>query len=141
MTNRILVVVGVILMSSSMAVSQSVQHDEVVAADQLWATAYQSCDTNTMDELLAEDLVFIHLNSAIDTKETFMAGVSSCGMEMAKAEQTSVRVYGSTAVVIGDLHFKAKGFGEGALRYSRVFVKQNGSWRLVNHQSTALPKS
>lgn len=139
--NRILVVVGVILMSSYIVVGQSIQHDEVIAADQLWATAYQSCDTNTMDELLAEDLVFIHLTSAIDTKETFMAGAASCGMEMAKAEQTSVRVYGNTAVVVGDLHFKAKGFGEGALRYSRVFVKQNGSWRLVNHQSTTLPKS
>ena len=53
-----------------------------------------------------------------------------------------MRLYGDdTAVLLGAMQGKTKSGGfTFDLLYTRVYIKQNGAWRLVSHQSTDAPK-
>ena len=121
------------------AFAQSKGENEVAAADKSWAEAYQGCKMDVMGRLLSDDLLFIHLGSNLNNKEQFMKSVSTCNMESATQDVQRIRVYGDAAVVHGTLHYKVKNMAGAALMYTRVYVKKNGAWQLVNHQSTAVP--
>jgi ketosteroid isomerase-like protein len=54
-----------------------------------------------------------------------------------------ISVYGDSAVLTGVEHLKGtyKGvFGEGAIRFTNVFVRRDGRWQLVAHQGTWVQK-
>jgi hypothetical protein len=58
-------------------------------------------------------------------------------MEQMTTRPTKVRIYGSTAVVIGDMTYTVKGMpAPGQIVYTRVYVNNGGKWSLVSHQST-----
>jgi ketosteroid isomerase-like protein len=116
--------------------------DAVAAVDKSWAENYLGCNVKAWDELLAEDLTFIHNSGMIDDKAKQMASVKACGLESLQSEVTKVRLYGdNTAVVLGAMKGKVKGRDfRFDLLYSRVYIKQKGAWRLVSHQSTDAPK-
>ena len=114
----------------------------VKAADRTWGEAYVACTTKTWEALLSDDVVFIHNNGMIDNKAKQMASIAGCGLESLKTDVTSVRVYGpDTAVVLGAMQGKVKGRDfRFDLLYTRVYIRQQGVWRLVSHQSTDAPK-
>ena len=115
----------------------------VLAANAEWGQNFVACDLDRMKRLLADDLVLIQMTGTISTKADFLNIVKGCGMESARSEAVSARVFGNTAVVIGTLHFKMKAQATGgAQTYSRFFVKQNGGWRMVSdsHTPVAAPR-
>ena len=113
----------------------------VKAADTSWRLAYLACDAETWDALLADDLTFLHNNGSVDDKSKQMASVRGCGLKTLDSTITSVRTYGDdTAVVMGALKGETKGGFGFDLLYTRVYVIQDGGWRLVAHQSTDAPK-
>ena len=71
-----------------------------------------------------------------------MASVKQCGIESLNSQVTSVRIYGDdTAVVLGAMQGTVKeGDFQFDLLYTRVYILQNGGWRLVAHQSTDAPQ-
>ena len=126
---------------ASLAAQGSMLPEEAVkVADRVWGEAYVACDVEPWDRLLGDDLVFIHMGGAVDDKATQMASVERCDIETLETQVTSVRVYGETTVVLlGAMQGKASG---GDLRfdiiYTRVYVQQQGVWKLVSHQSTGV---
>ena len=113
----------------------------VRAVDASWRRAYVACDAATWDALLADELTFIHNNGSIDDKAKQMASVQGCGIDSLDSQVNSVRAYGDdTAVVLGALQGRTKGGFAFDLLYTRVYVLQDGAWRLVAHQSTDAPK-
>jgi ketosteroid isomerase-like protein len=116
--------------------------DAVAAVDKSWAESYVACNVKAWDELLADDVTFIHNSGSIDDKAKQMASVKACGIESLQSDVTKVRLYGdNTAVVLGWMKGKVKGRDfRFDLLYSRVYIKQKGAWRLVSHQSTDAPK-
>ncbi|HEV3060401.1 MAG TPA: nuclear transport factor 2 family protein [Vicinamibacterales bacterium] len=116
--------------------------DDIAAIDKSWGDAYVSCDAGAWDALLADDLVFIHNGGSIDDKAKQMASIKQCVIESLNSTVTKVRLYGNdTAVVTGRMQGKLKGRDfRFDLLYTRVYIRQKGSWRLVSHQSTDAPK-
>lgn len=114
----------------------------VTAVDLTWGRAYVACDGKTWDALLADHLTFIHNNGSIDDKAKQMVSVKQCGIESLNSQVTSVRIYGDdTAVVLGAMQGTVKeGDFQFDLLYTRVYILQNGGWRLVAHQSTDAPQ-
>ena len=56
-------------------------------------------------------------------------------------EDMKVSVYDNTAIVTGVENVKGayKGnFGQFALRFTNVYVRRDGRWQLVTHQSTSI---
>ena len=127
---------------STPAAQNSKGMDAVAAVDKSWAENYLGCNVKAWDELLADDLTFIHNSGMIDDKAKQMASVKACILESLQSEVTKVRLYGdNTAVVLGAMKGKVKGRDfRFDLLYSRVYIKQKGAWRLVSHQSTDAPK-
>ncbi len=113
--------------------------DEVVAAQKKFYQAYQSCNAKDLDGLVTEDMVYLHSTGGVQKNkaELLKSLPANCTFEVLRVDVTNVRIYGDTAIVSGDLHFKAKGSPKVAahLLATQVFVKQNGRWLLANNSS------
>ncbi len=102
-------------------------------------------DTASLKNLLADDLVYIHSNGLTETKQAHLAAISTGEIvyqAMTREPNVQVRLYSKTAITNGFVQVKVilKGGAplEIRLRYSAVYRKQKGSWRLVNWQSTRI---
>lgn len=100
-------------------------------------------DMAALERLLADDLVYTHSNGLVDSKESFLASLRSgaAKYEAMEHEDVRVRTYGETAVLTGLTKVKVKSRGEDlslTLRFTSVYAKQAGHWRMVTWQSTRL---
>lgn len=141
-TTRVLIAVGFVAALGAGAIAQSKTEAEIAAIDKGWGQAYVSCNSKAWDALLGEDLVFIHNNGGIDNKAAQIKSVIACPLESLNTQQTKIRLYGdNTAVLLGAMQGKLKNSTfTFDLLYTRVYIKQNGAWKLVSHQSTDAPK-
>jgi ketosteroid isomerase-like protein len=139
---RFSIVVALLMVTAAGAAAQSKVEAEIAAIDKGWGEAYVACNAKAWESLLADDLVFIHNSGSIDNKAAQVKSAAACPLESLNTQQTKVRLYGdNTAVLTGAMQGKTKSGGYTFdLLYSRVYIKQNGAWRLVNHQSTDAPK-
>lgn len=150
---RRLAFIGVVALAAHTGLSAQTKsltpvQQEVNAADQRWAELYQGCNADGMSQLVADDLVFVHANGIVQNKTQFVDSVKPCVTESMKNEPSSLRVFGTTAIVVGTMTFKIKGMTPGVFMYTRTYVKDNaGKWRLEAHASSPvtnpapLPKS
>ena len=110
---------------------------EVAAADRSWAEFYQTCDIDGMNQLIADDMMFVHIGGNVQNKTQFVDSVRLCNMERVETTPSSIRLYGDTAIVVGNMTYTVQGMAQGHIIYTRAYVKQASSrWSLVTHQST-----
>ncbi len=128
-----------------LAFGQSASDEEQIKAlsDQL-AQAYIKGDTSFWEKYLADDYMGVYASGQAYTKsESVQPGALK--YESFDVREMKVRVYGNTAVVnqltsaTGTVRKDGKPFS-GLYRTTRVWVKQNGNWRLVAFQSTQVPQ-
>ncbi len=99
-------------------------------------------DTNALKILLTDDLVYIHSNALTETKRDFLHSITTGNITyrtMQPEAGRAIRTYGKTGISNGIVH--ATGLLNGnpfdiKLRYTAVYVKQKGKWRLASWQST-----
>lgn len=99
-------------------------------------------DVATLEAIFADDLTYTHSSAAVDTKASYIAALRSgkTKYESVDRQPSTVRVYGDVAVMTGEALVGLRGRAEKlALRYTLVYVKQGGQWRMVAWQSTRLP--
>ena len=107
--------------------------------------AYQRGDKPALDRLYASDYVAVAANGNSTTKQEVLGIFSRPNVyESYKSEDMTVRVFGDTAVVTGRLKFKyfkdiTPAF-KGQLRYTNIYVKQQGQWIIVASQFTPIQK-
>ncbi len=102
-------------------------------------------DTVLLQELLADDLVYIHSNALTETKSDFIKSVKTGYITyqvMQHEGNPVIRRFGKTAISNGVVQVKgllnANSF-DMRLRYTAVYQKQKQAWRLVSWQSTRIP--
>lgn len=84
--------------------SNDTARDEILASEARRCAALTSGDLATLRDLMADDLVHIHGNGAIDDKAGYLKGVESKYVfHRVERGDLNVRVYGDVAVVIGTL--------------------------------------
>ena len=104
--------------------------------------AMVAADVPVLQEILGEELRFIHSNGTVEGKYVFIAAIESGRLDYvsARTRDTVVHVYGDTGVVqgTGELEVRAAGGPTQKLvnLFSAVYVKRDGGWRLVAYQST-----
>jgi ketosteroid isomerase-like protein len=111
--------------------------DAALAAQKKFVEAYRTCNVSAMNQIVTDDMQFIHVGGNTQDKAQFVAGVGACGLADLTIDVTKVRMYGETAVLQGNLHYKSKQGPGGMLIVSEVFVKRQGAWQFASHQSTA----
>jgi ketosteroid isomerase-like protein len=121
--------------------------DEVLQAENARVQAVLKADLAALDPMLASDLTYCHASGVVDEKKQLLDKIKSGELkyEAFQHRDQAVRVYGNTAVLTGvtALRLGAPAQGGTALdavmRFTAVYVKQNGRWQLVAWQTTRLP--
>jgi len=121
----------------------SAQNTILTSEDARFRAQVQS-DTNALQNLMADDMLYIHSNASVDTKTIFINNLKTgktIYQSMQREGTAQIRTYGKTGISNGIV--LAKGVNNGTpfgirIRYTAVYKKQKGTWQLVSWQSTRI---
>jgi ketosteroid isomerase-like protein len=121
-----------------------VSGDALVRADAARMEAMVASDYSTLQQVLADDLTYVHSTGRMQSKSELIASMRSGEVhyQSITTDGVKARVYGSTAVITGGAKMVVGSAAKPAafsLRYTAMYVNQAGHWRLVAYQSTAIP--
>lgn len=122
------------------APAQSKQQRQIEALERQRFEAMTQQNTTALEKLLDESLTYGHSNGLFEDKATHLANIRTGSLvyKSMQPESMSVRVYKKTAIVNGLVKvggtLKGKDF-ELKLRYTDVYLKKKGQWRLAAWQS------
>lgn len=112
-------------------------------AEKNWAHAVVSHDYQALDKTLGDKLIYAHSTGAIESKEQYLARLRAGAQKYDSIVQESIRIvpYGEFAVTHSILRMtgtsNGKPFNDHVMAL-HLWEMQNGSWRLVAHQTTKL---
>ena len=116
---------------------------DVLAVEKQWNDARAHADVSALDRILVDDWTVTHANGTTDSKARYLADLKSGARTFTGAvseDDVAVRVYGDTTVVSGSSHSTVQYNGQtqgGALRFTRVYIKRGGSWKMIVSHATA----
>jgi hypothetical protein len=101
-------------------------------------------DLSTLQILLAEELVYTHTNSRVDSKASLLNAIAERGLDYQSVIRSneSAACFTNLVVLAGraDIEVIARGVQRSlSVRYSAVWAKQLASWQFVCWHSTAVP--
>jgi hypothetical protein len=113
------------------------------AQDQRWALTAGG-DLDELEAMLTEDMNYTHSSAAVDTKAQFLETLRSGKVRYIsiEPEERAVRVYSDAAVVQGVAHLLVKVPDRDIdvrLRFTEMYVKQGGAWKMALWHSTKVP--
>ena len=115
-------------------------------AEQNRFKAMVAVDKKGLDQSIHKDLYYCHSSAVIDNKESYIESILSKKTIYHKIdiEETNARVYGNTGINTGILNvINLKDGVEqpvNRIRYTGVYLFENGRWQLVSWQTTKSPK-
>ena len=125
------------------AVTDSKVDKEVLAAMDAWKQATLKKDRAALEKLLHEDLTYSHSSGNTQSKAEVLQSVTTgrATVEAIDFADTTVRVYGRTALVKGkvDIRNNAEGKSSTAhLSILHVWIKGPQGWQMVARHATRL---
>ena len=101
-------------------------------------------DAATLDQLLADTLVYTHSYGGADSKASYLDGIRARKWVYRKIERPKedIQVHGDCAVVTGQVRIELLSDGKPKTlnsAYTNVWVKGPKGWQMVAWQSTPLP--
>lgn len=121
----------------------SAQDKAVMDAMNRYAEAMNKKDGKALDELFHESLTYSHSTCKLENKQQAIdAIVKGAGSYNVKFPEQSVRMFGNTAVIRGDITISVTTAGktvDNNLNVLYVWIKDKGKWRMAARQSTRHP--
>jgi ketosteroid isomerase-like protein len=116
----------------------------IIDLDRKRMTAMAEKDIATLNELIADDLVYTHSSARLDTKESLIGNMESGSTVYTSVVPSDVKAQdlGDTVVLTGSCRIgvntggRANSFG---VRFTDVYANRGGRWQMVTWQSTRLP--
>jgi ketosteroid isomerase-like protein len=101
-------------------------------------------DAATLEQLLADTLVYTHSYGGADSKSSYLEGIRSKKWLYRKIERPKedIQVHGDCAVVTGQVRIELLSEGKPKTlnsAYTDVWIKGPKGWQMVAWQSTPLP--
>lgn len=117
----------------------------VIDLDRRRMEAMAQKDLRTLNELIADDLVYTHSSARLDSKRSLIEAMESGRTVYTAVVPSDVKAqdYGDTVVLTGSARISvtsgsnAMDFG---VRFTDVYVNRGGRWQMVAWQSTRLPE-
>jgi uncharacterized protein (TIGR02246 family) len=108
-------------------------------------TALVKGDTRVLDRIYADDITWTNANGEISTKAEVLAAIRSGKRKFISITHDDVRlrIYGNTVVLNVRSTSTEQSNGETynyPRRFTNVYVKQDGQWRIVVHHVTPIAK-
>jgi ketosteroid isomerase-like protein len=128
-----------------MADDVSRDEQELRRLDREWNEAYPRRDVGTLERIIADDWACIDGAGRRIGKAQLLERVASNAsrLESHEFDEIEFRFYGDAAISTGRLTGAGRD-DDGPLsfsqRYTRVYVKRDGTWRAVATQVTVLPQ-
>jgi ketosteroid isomerase-like protein len=114
----------------------------VLAAEQAFVDAMIKHDKAALETLLADDLIYVHSSSKVETKAEVIQAVTSgsATYESIEFRDTTVRQYGDVVVTTHKAAIKTKQSGVASLFVTHVWAKHMGGWQFASRQASRLPQ-
>jgi ketosteroid isomerase-like protein len=114
--------------------SRSAVEDEICALSEekfRWQTEGRF---DLLADLYDDDLVFVHLDGSITTKQEWLSELTSGSFvyDRIDLKEASARGYGDAAVLVGKATFTVNGDTVYKLVYTEVYARKDDRWKLVN---------
>jgi len=145
MTRRWMASVTLMALAASASVSAGEVEQAVLAAQDKRIALTVAGDLAGLDAAMSDDLSWTHSNANVETKAEFLEAIRS-GKYRYKAmsfDDRRVRLHGdSTAIVSGTARVQVTTAGRDLdirLRFTELYVKQAGAWKMALWQSTRVP--
>lgn len=142
MKTWILILLSTLVISASAADMSG--NKEVLAAMDAWKEATIKKDGAALEKILHKDLTYSHSSAALQNKAEVIKAVTTgkATTEAIEFSDTTVRVYGNTALVRGKVDITNNSNGKSAtshLNILHVWLKGPQGWQMVGRQATRLP--
>ena len=116
----------------------------VIDLDRKRMRAMAAKDVETLENLLADDLVYTHSSARLDTKKSLIRAMVSGATVYTSIEPSGVKAQdlGDTVVLTGIAQIKVASNGTPnafGVRFTNVYTRRDGRWQMVTWQSTRLP--
>jgi hypothetical protein len=141
-----LILAALLAVSAGGAVQAGDVETSVLASQDRRFSLTAGGDLDELEAMLTEDMNYTHSHSGVDTRARFLESLRSGGVRYVsiEPEERSVRVYGDAAVVQGVAHVLVKVQNpdrdiDVRLRFSELYVKQDGAWKMALWHSTTVP--
>jgi len=137
---------AVMCLSLPAAAQQPDTSKELISTEQAFNAALTHGDWSAVEAFLGEDLVFTDSDGVLSGKSDQVAEIKSGYLKLESIEVSNVRVQdlGNVAVVTGRLLEKGRYKGSdasGVYRFTDVWTRRNGKWKLIAGQETRAAKA
>ena len=118
--------------------------DMVIELDRKRMTAMAQKDLATLNELIADDLIYTHSSARLDTKQSLIGNMESGSTVYTSVVPSDVKAQdlGDTVVLTGSCRISVSSGGNAmsfGVRFTDVYARRNGKWQMVTWQSTRTP--
>jgi ketosteroid isomerase-like protein len=118
---------------------------EVLKLDRDWAGALVRRDTTTLERAMADDGIATNWKIDVLNKPQYLAEIASGDFTFKSIEidGAKARVYGDAVLVTGRYTVKGRHKEQdisGQHRYTNLYIKQQGTWRLVSQDIHPQPQ-
>ena len=143
MTNtRILSALAIACAVAAPAAAQTAV-DAVKAAEAKRFEVTVKGDYKALDDLLADDLIYVHSNGKMDNEKTFLEGLTSGRSKYKKIESVEMkaRQVGELVLIDGRVNVTVETNGQSNdldLTYLDVWAKRAGKWQMVSWHSARM---
>jgi ketosteroid isomerase-like protein len=115
----------------------------IIDLDRKRMQAMAEKDIDTLNTLLADDLVYTHSSARLDTKQSLIGNMQSGSTVYQAVEPSDVKAQdlGSAVVLTGVARIRVTSGGNPnafAVRFTDVYANKGGKWQMVTWQSTRL---
>ncbi|HLY46513.1 MAG TPA: nuclear transport factor 2 family protein [Stellaceae bacterium] len=116
----------------------------IIDLDKKRMTAMAQKDVATLNEVLADDLVYTHSSARLDTKASLIGNMESGSTVYTAVVPSDVvaQDLGDTVVLTGSCRISVNAGGRPnsfGVRFTDVYARRGGRWQMVTWQSTRLP--
>jgi len=105
--------------------------DTVLQLVQTWLNAESEGDTTALDKLIADDFIGTGPGGNILNKNAIVppAGGERPKMPKSHAKESTVRLFGNTAVVMGSVAYET--LSQPGFRFTLVFLNRGQGWQMI----------
>jgi ketosteroid isomerase-like protein len=116
----------------------------VIDLDKKRMTAMAEKDIATLNELIADDLIYTHSTARLDTKASLIGNMQSGSTVYTSVVPSDVKAQdlGDSVVLTGSCKISVNAGGRAnnfGVRFTDVYAKRGARWQMVTWQSTRLP--
>jgi ketosteroid isomerase-like protein len=117
----------------------------IIDLDRKRMTAMAEKDVATLNELLADDLIYTHSSARTDTKQSLIGAMQSGATVYTGVDPSEVvaQDLGDAVVLTGICRIRVTSGGKPnafGVRFTDVYANRGGKWQMVTWQSTRLPE-